>query len=74
MRFLLRFVGERITEDRGEDSSVAEGTLIVAIEGRIDRLLRRADDELAKGIPVFCRLLNRFKVKPVLEAGRLPIS
>ena len=62
MRFLLRFVGERIAGDCEEDSSVAEATLLEAMEDcidNIDRLLRRADDEPAKGIPAFCRALVR---------------
>ena len=63
MRFLLRFIGERIAEDWEEDSSVAEPTLLVAMEDcmdNFDRLLRRVDDdELANEIPVFCRVLVR---------------
>jgi hypothetical protein len=61
MRFLLRFSEERITEDRGEGSSVAEAALLVAVEDCTDRLLRRVDDdELAKEIPIFCRVLDRW--------------
>jgi hypothetical protein len=65
MRFLMCFIGERFTEDLEEDSSVVEPTLLVAMEDCIDnlnRLLRRADDdddELAKEIPVFFRMLDR---------------
>ena len=64
MRFLLRFIDERIGGDWGEESSVAEATLLVAMEDckdNLDRVLRRADDdEQDNGIPVFCRVLDRW--------------
>lgn len=68
MRFLLRFIGERIGGDWGEESSVAEATLLVVAKedciDNLDRLPRRADDdELGNGIPAFCRVLDRWDLE-----------